>query len=140
MPKNIKHRLGYPRGELPVLKCRQLARQVGAFGDFAIESSVDLVNMIFPTGSRCISCAVRGGSAFPYRSPLSHMVNSSATSSRHQFRSLRRRLINGALVRHPTTIRIQWQLVSRQAVCNEDSCPETTSQYTPNRLRVCPKA
>jgi len=32
---------------LPVLKHRQLARQVGAFGEFATESSADLDNMIF---------------------------------------------------------------------------------------------
>ena len=34
-----------------MVKHRQLARQVGAFGDFASESSMDLNNMIFPTGS-----------------------------------------------------------------------------------------
>jgi hypothetical protein len=33
---------GVPRGELPVIKHRQLTRQIGAFGDFAIESSTDL--------------------------------------------------------------------------------------------------
>jgi len=34
-----------------VVKHQQLARQVGAFGDFASENSTDLINMIFPTGS-----------------------------------------------------------------------------------------
>jgi hypothetical protein len=34
-----------------VVKHRQLARQVGAFGDFASESSMDLDNMIFSKGS-----------------------------------------------------------------------------------------
>ena len=37
-----------------MVKHRQLARQVGAFGDFASESSMDLDNMIFPTGSTFI--------------------------------------------------------------------------------------
>jgi hypothetical protein len=37
-----------------VVKHRQLARQVGAFGEFASESSMDLVNMIFSTGSTFI--------------------------------------------------------------------------------------
>ena len=45
---------GYPRGRLSVVKHRQLARQVGAFGEFASESSTDLVNMIFSTGSAFI--------------------------------------------------------------------------------------
>ena len=36
------------------MKHRQLARQVGAFGDFASESSMDLDNIIFPTGSTFI--------------------------------------------------------------------------------------
>ena len=34
-----------------MVKHRQLVRQVGAFGDFASESSMDLDNMIFSTGS-----------------------------------------------------------------------------------------
>ena len=34
-----------------MVKHRQLARQVGAFGEFASESSTDLDNMIFSTGS-----------------------------------------------------------------------------------------
>jgi hypothetical protein len=34
-----------------VVKYRQLARQVGAFGTIAIKSSTDFDNMIFPTGS-----------------------------------------------------------------------------------------
>jgi len=34
-----------------VVKHRQLARQVGAFGEFSSESSTDLDDMIFPTGS-----------------------------------------------------------------------------------------
>ena len=34
-----------------MVKHRQLVRQVGAFGDFASKSSMDLVNMIFSTGS-----------------------------------------------------------------------------------------
>ena len=37
-----------------MVKHRQLARQVGAFGDFASESSTDLDNMIFLTGSTFI--------------------------------------------------------------------------------------
>ena len=37
-----------------MVKHRQLARQVGAFGDFASESSMDLDNMIFPTESTFI--------------------------------------------------------------------------------------
>jgi len=37
-----------------MVKHRQLARQVGAFGEFASESSTDLVNMIFSTGSAFI--------------------------------------------------------------------------------------
>ena len=37
-----------------MVKHRQLARQVGAFGDFASESSMDLDNMIFSTGSTFI--------------------------------------------------------------------------------------
>ena len=37
-----------------MVKHRQLARQVGAFGEFASESSTDLVNMIFSTGSTII--------------------------------------------------------------------------------------
>ena len=45
---------GYPRGRLSVVKHRQLARQVGAFGDFASESSTDLDNMIFSIGSTFI--------------------------------------------------------------------------------------
>ena len=45
---------GYPRGRLSVVKHRQLARQIGAFGEFASESSMDLDNMIFSTGSTFI--------------------------------------------------------------------------------------
>ena len=45
---------GDPRGRLSVVKHRQLARQVGAFGEFASESSMDLNNMIFSTGSTFI--------------------------------------------------------------------------------------
>ena len=45
---------GDPRGRLSVVKHRQLASQVGAFGEFASESSMDLNNMIFPTGSTFI--------------------------------------------------------------------------------------
>jgi len=45
---------GYPRGRLLVIKHRQLVRQVGAFGGFASESSMDLDNMIFPTWSKFI--------------------------------------------------------------------------------------
>jgi len=41
-------------GRLSVVKHRHLARQVGAFGEFASESSTDLVNMIFSTGSTFI--------------------------------------------------------------------------------------
>ena len=37
-----------------MVKHRQLARQVGVFGDFASESSMDLDNMIFSTGSTFI--------------------------------------------------------------------------------------
>ena len=37
-----------------MVKHRQLARQVGAFGDFASESSMDLDNMIFSMGSTFI--------------------------------------------------------------------------------------
>ena len=37
-----------------MVKHRQLTRQVGAFGDFASESSTDLTNMIFSTGSTFI--------------------------------------------------------------------------------------
>ena len=37
-----------------MVKHRQLAHQVGAFGDFASESSTDLDNMIFSTGSTFI--------------------------------------------------------------------------------------
>jgi hypothetical protein len=37
-----------------VVKHRQLARQIGAFGGFASESSTDLDNMIFSTGSTFI--------------------------------------------------------------------------------------
>ena len=43
-----------PHDELPVIKHRQLARQVGAFGEFMLESSADLNNMIFPAGSNFI--------------------------------------------------------------------------------------
>jgi hypothetical protein len=50
MLKPFEHRPGYSRGELSDLKHQQLARQVGAFRDFAIESSVDLNNMIFSAG------------------------------------------------------------------------------------------
>jgi hypothetical protein len=39
---------------LPVIKHRQLVRQVGAFGDFAIESSADHNNMIFSAGTTFI--------------------------------------------------------------------------------------
>jgi hypothetical protein len=53
-PKPFEHRLGYPRGELPIIKHRQLARQVGAFGDSAVESSVDHDNMIFSVGTAFI--------------------------------------------------------------------------------------
>jgi hypothetical protein len=45
---------GYPRGWLLVVKHRQLARQVGAFGGFASESSTNLDNTIFSTGSTFI--------------------------------------------------------------------------------------
>jgi hypothetical protein len=44
----------YPRGRLPVVKHRQLARQVGAFGAIAIRSSTDFDDMIFPMGSTFI--------------------------------------------------------------------------------------
>ena len=37
-----------------MVKHRQLARQVGAFGEFASESSMDLDNMVFSTGSTFI--------------------------------------------------------------------------------------
>ena len=37
-----------------MVKHRQLVRQVGAFGKFASESSTDLDNMIFSTGSTFI--------------------------------------------------------------------------------------
>jgi hypothetical protein len=37
-----------------VVKHRQLAHQVGAFGEFASESLTDLDNMIFSTGSTFI--------------------------------------------------------------------------------------
>ena len=37
-----------------MIKHRQLAHQVGAFGDFASESLMDLDNMIFSTGSTFI--------------------------------------------------------------------------------------
>ena len=37
-----------------MVKHRQLARQVGAFGEFASESSMDLDNMIFSMGSSFI--------------------------------------------------------------------------------------
>ena len=37
-----------------MVKHRQLVRQVGAFGEFASESSMDLNNMIFSTGSTFI--------------------------------------------------------------------------------------
>ena len=37
-----------------MVKHRQLARQVGAFGEFASESSMDLDNMIFSMGSTFI--------------------------------------------------------------------------------------
>ena len=37
-----------------MVKHRQLARLVGAFGDFASESSMDLDNMIFSKGSTFI--------------------------------------------------------------------------------------
>ena len=46
--------LGDPRGRLSVVKHRQLARQVGEFGNFASESSMDLDNMIFSKGSTFI--------------------------------------------------------------------------------------
>ena len=49
-PKPSEHRPGYPRDGLPIIKHRQLARQVGAFGDFVIESSTDLDDMIFSAG------------------------------------------------------------------------------------------
>jgi hypothetical protein len=42
---------GYPYGRLSVVKHRQLARQVGAFGTIVIKSSMDFDNMIFPMGS-----------------------------------------------------------------------------------------
>ena len=45
---------GDPRGRLSVVKHRQLARQVGAFGEFASESSMDLDSMIFSMGSTFI--------------------------------------------------------------------------------------
>ena len=37
-----------------MVKHRQLAHQVGAFGEFAFESSMDLDSMIFSTGSTFI--------------------------------------------------------------------------------------
>ena len=37
-----------------MVKHRQLARQIGAFGEFTSESSMDLDNMIFSTGSTFI--------------------------------------------------------------------------------------
>jgi len=42
---------GYLRGRLSVVKHRQLARQVRAFGGFASKTSTDLDNMFFPAGS-----------------------------------------------------------------------------------------
>ena len=45
---------GDPRGRLSVVKHRQLARQVGAFDEFASESSMDLDSMIFSMGSTFI--------------------------------------------------------------------------------------
>jgi hypothetical protein len=36
---------------LSVIKHQQLARQVGAFGDFAIKSTADLDNMILSAGT-----------------------------------------------------------------------------------------
>jgi hypothetical protein len=40
---------------LPVIKHQQLARQVGAFDEFALESSMDLnITMVFPAGSTFI--------------------------------------------------------------------------------------
>jgi hypothetical protein len=41
----------YSRGRLLVVKHRQLACQVGAYGVIAIKSSTDFDDMIFPTGS-----------------------------------------------------------------------------------------
>ena len=54
MSKPTEHRLGYPCDGLSVLKHQQLARQVEAFDDFAIESSADLDNMIFLVGTTFI--------------------------------------------------------------------------------------
>jgi len=54
MPKPFEHRLGYPHDEMPVIKDRQLACQVGAFGDFTIESTADLDDMIFSVGTTFI--------------------------------------------------------------------------------------
>jgi hypothetical protein len=45
---------GYPCGRLSVVKHRQLARQVGAFGAIAIKSSTDFDDMIFPMESTFI--------------------------------------------------------------------------------------
>jgi hypothetical protein len=39
---------------LLVIKHRQLARQVGAFGEFTLESSTDFDNMIFLAGSTLV--------------------------------------------------------------------------------------
>ena len=52
--RSLNNCLGYPHGRLSVVKHRQLARQVGDFGGFASESSMDLDNMIFPMGSTFI--------------------------------------------------------------------------------------
>jgi hypothetical protein len=41
----------YPHGRLSVVKHRQLAHQVGAYGAIAIKSSTGFDNMIFPKGS-----------------------------------------------------------------------------------------
>jgi hypothetical protein len=47
MLKPSEHRPGYPCDELSVSKHRRLARQVGAFGEFAIKSSADLKTNIY---------------------------------------------------------------------------------------------
>jgi hypothetical protein len=42
---------------LPVIKHQQLARQVGAFDEFMLESSTDFGDMIFPAGSTFVFCS-----------------------------------------------------------------------------------
>jgi hypothetical protein len=48
MPEQLSR---VPPGRLLVVKHRQLARQIGAFGAIAIKSSTNFDNMIFPMGS-----------------------------------------------------------------------------------------